>query len=277
MSNLKNRVFTAAIIGLVVIGGIFLDPHAAIILFGLVNVLCLKEWNTLLNNKALKSSNFFHSSFFIILIGSLFYLLLIFKDILFPDIPFELILIPALFLLLLKELFINSGAPFHFMSLHILGLIWISLPLGLLIKSGHIEGAYNPWLILGILLLIWTNDIMAYFTGKNFGKTPLFKRVSPNKTWEGSLGGVVFCLILGALLAFYLPALDKSSWIIIALIAALMGGLGDLLESLLKRHFAVKDSGSLLPGHGGFLDRFDALLFAIPFVYWFLLLKSHLS
>jgi phosphatidate cytidylyltransferase len=134
---------------------------------------------------------------------------------------------------------------------------------------------------LTIIFSIWINDTMAYLVGSFIGKTPL-SPISPKKTWEGTIGGVILAIIVAGLLASYLfsdillPAwhirIPQYHWYIIAAIAAIMGTLGDLLESKLKRMAGVKDSGSIMPGHGGFLDRFDSLLLATPFVWLYLIL-----
>lgn len=128
---------------------------------------------------------------------------------------------------------------------------------------------YSPLLPCAILFSIWINDTMAYMVGSFIGKTP-FSKISPKKTWEGTIGGALLCVIVIALLGYFIPAAQSISWkhwLAIAAICAVFGTLGDLLESKLKRMADVKDSGSFMPGHGGFLDRFDSLLVATPFVW----------
>jgi len=126
-------------------------------------------------------------------------------------------------------------------------------------------GNYEPLSLLGIIFLIWTNDSFAYFTGSLIGKTKLFERISPGKTWEGFFGGLFFCLGMGLLIGTYLENIPK--WILFALIMSVFGTVGDLVESHMKRLAGMKDSGKILPGHGGVLDRFDALIFATPFIF----------
>ena len=123
-----------------------------------------------------------------------------------------------------------------------------------------------------IIFSIWINDTMAYIVGSLIGKTP-FSSISPKKTWEGTIGGALLCVLVITLAGAYIPALQKlhwSHWMVISLLCAVFGTLGDLFESWLKRRAGVKDSGSFLPGHGGFLDRFDSLLFAAPAVWFYL-------
>lgn len=152
-----------------------------------------------------------------------------------------------------------------------LGLLYITLPLFLMLwmrlnNFNNLPGNYLKVIPCGIVFSIWINDTMAYIVGSLIGKTPL-SSISPKKTREGTIGGAILCVIVisvaGSLTAFY----SVNTWIVISLFCAVFGTLGDLLESKLKRMAAVKDSGTLMPGHGGFLDRFDSMLVAIPFVF----------
>ena len=138
---------------------------------------------------------------------------------------------------------------------------------------------YNPKIIIGLLILIWTNDTFAYIVGKSIGKHKLFEKISPKKTIEGFFGGLIFAIFAGYLISSYLikPSAqfsDKSIliWMIIAAIVGVIGTVGDLIESKFKRIAGVKDSGKIMPGHGGVLDRFDGYLLALPMVYTFVYL-----
>jgi phosphatidate cytidylyltransferase len=132
--------------------------------------------------------------------------------------------------------------------------------------------AYSPAWILYTCYLVWTYDTMAYVSGRLAGKHPLWERISPGKTWEGSIGGAVFALLLAIVLSRFIPALTLPGWAGLAMVVVVFGTLGDLFESWLKRRTGNKDSGRLLPGHGGILDRFDSLLMATPFVTVYLIL-----
>ena len=128
---------------------------------------------------------------------------------------------------------------------------------------------YGALIPCGVVFAIWINDTMQYVVGSLIGKTP-FSAISPKKTWEGTIGGSLLCVVTIALLAYFIPVAKVytvTNWAIIALIAAVTGTLGDLLESKLKRLANIKDSGQIMPGHGGFLDRFDSLVIAVPFVW----------
>ena len=166
------------------------------------------------------------------------------------------------------------------------GMIYITMPILMMMNLGiewriytagnTNEIIYDRLIPCSILFSIWINDTMAYLVGSFIGKTPLTK-ISPKKTWEGTIGGIALCIVTIALLGYYIPAakvIAVRHWIAIAALCAIFGTIGDLFESKLKRKADVKDSGSFMPGHGGFLDRFDSLLFAVPavwvYVYFFL-------
>ena len=153
-----------------------------------------------------------------------------------------------------------------------LQLIYLVLPFYFLISIPFIFGDYQPEILICILIFIWVNDSFAYLVGKNFGKNKLFKSVSPKKTIEGFIGGLVFSLIA----AFFITQQHNNQkitlldWMIIAAILSIIGTIGDLIESKFKRQANIKDSGNIMPGHGGLLDRLDSLFFAAPFVYLYL-------
>lgn len=138
-------------------------------------------------------------------------------------------------------------------------------------QNGTLE-AYSPAWILYVCSLIWTYDTMAYVSGRLTGKHPLWLRISPKKTWEGAIGGALFAIILAIALSRFNTVLSLQEWIGLAMVVVVFGTLGDFFESWLKRRTGKKDSGSLLPGHGGILDRFDSLLMATPFVSIYLIL-----
>jgi len=132
------------------------------------------------------------------------------------------------------------------------------------------ENQYKPEIILSILILIWTNDSFAFIVGKNLGKRKLFVSISPKKTIEGFFGGLIFSIATGSLISIYVSDYKFIDWIVIAVIVSVLGTIGDLIESKFKRQANIKDSGTIMPGHGGILDRFDSLLFVAPFVYLYI-------
>jgi phosphatidate cytidylyltransferase len=169
--------------------------------------------------------------------------------------------------------------PINYKTKNLLGLLYITLPVVLLImiRTENFSAGDNDLLKVipcGIIFSIWINDTMAYIVGSFIGKNPLSK-ISPKKTWEGTIGGIILCVVVITLIGHFAGYYSLQDWIAISSCCAIFGTLGDLLESKLKRMAAVKDSGDLMPGHGGFLDRFDSLLIAIPFVfaYYFLFMN----
>ncbi|MCL9805543.1 phosphatidate cytidylyltransferase [Flavobacterium amniphilum] len=134
-------------------------------------------------------------------------------------------------------------------------------------KIPIVKEGFVPSIIIGIFILIWTNDTFAYLVGKSMGKHKLFERISPKKTIEGFVGGMVFAILASILIAaYYVPAFSFTTWVLIAVIASIFGTVGDLVESKFKRLANVKDSGNIMPGHGGIYDRLDSIIFVAPFV-----------
>jgi len=153
------------------------------------------------------------------------------------------------------------------------GLLYISLTWGLFLSIDILSrDSIKPYYFsIFIILTIWINDTMAYIVGSLIGKTPLSK-ISPKKTWEGTIGGIILAVIvMGLIASSFRPSWNGFEWYLFAAVAAIAGTFGDLLESKLKRMAQIKDSGQIMPGHGGFLDRFDSLLLAIPFCWLFLI------
>lgn len=146
---------------------------------------------------------------------------------------------------------------------------YIILPFVFISKIPIGKHGYNPKIIISIFIIIWTNDTFAYIVGKSIGKNKLFEKISPKKTIEGFLGGFVFSILAGILISKYYTQASLSIWIIIAILVSVFGTLGDLIESKFKRMAKVKDSGAIMPGHGGVLDRLDSLIFVAPFIFLF--------
>lgn len=176
-------------------------------------------------------------------------------------------LVPVLYLTtFLVQLWHNDSEPFTTVGHTLLPSIWIMTPLALLNDVQSVGAG----LTMMIFILIWVNDSFAYMTGMLLGKHKMWERHSPNKTWEGTIGGVVFCIAAAIFFGpLFYPHIHIMEWAIIGLICSVVGTLGDLVESMFKRYCGVKDSGNIMPGHGGVLDRFDSILMAVPFVLLF--------
>lgn len=159
--------------------------------------------------------------------------------------------------------------PFTNIAFTFLGIFYVSVPFALLNICAFNDGSYNFEIVFGLLFILWASDTGAYFAGTFFGKRKLFERISPKKSWEGFFGGAFLALVFAYGLSQFFHTFTLAQWIVIGLIIIIGGTFGDLVESLLKRSIEIKDSGSALPGHGGFLDRFDGLLISMPFIVAF--------
>ena len=180
------------------------------------------------------------------------------------------LLLPTLFVC---ELFRRSATPLANLGATLLGVLYVAVPLSLLLYVPVLagDGVWRPETVLCYIFIIWANDVFAYLVGMTFGRHRLCARLSPKKSWEGFFGGLAGAVVTGLAAAY---ALDANYWVWggLALVASLSGVAGDLVESMFKREAGVKDSGQVIPGHGGVLDRFDALLLSAPYVFLYLLL-----
>ena len=161
--------------------------------------------------------------------------------------------------------------PFTGVAYTYLGIFYVAVPFSLLnLAVFSVDAVYHYEILVGCILILWASDTGAYFAGTRFGKTKLFERVSPKKSWEGFIGGAFSALIVAFVISNYFLVLEDWKWLVIAGIIIIAGTYGDLIESLFKRSIEIKDSGTVLPGHGGFMDRFDGLLLSAPFITAFL-------
>jgi phosphatidate cytidylyltransferase len=180
-------------------------------------------------------------------------------------------------LFLIKDLFSEKTIPLFSSKRFILTTFYLSSAFVFLILIAKQHEPYNPNILLGSFILVWVNDSFAYIVGKNFGKQKLFEKISPKKTVEGFLGGLFFSSLASYFIATFTNTLDFTSWLILSIIISVFGTLGDLIESKFKRQAKVKDSGVIMPGHGGLLDRLDSIIFAAPFIYLFLRILNYVS
>ncbi|MDD2286244.1 MAG: phosphatidate cytidylyltransferase [Paludibacter sp.] len=172
-------------------------------------------------------------------------------------------------LVLVVELYRKKNNPVHNWAYFLMGQILIALPFSLLNFILYID-TYHPLLLIAMFATIWINDTGAYLVGITIGKHRLFERISPKKSWEGFIGGAITSLISGYVFSLFVPEVSLISWLFFSQIVVVFGTFGDLLESLLKRTVQVKDSGNVIPGHGGLLDRFDSMLLVAPVIFVYL-------
>lgn len=174
-------------------------------------------------------------------------------------------------------LFSNATVKNDVVSKYIYLIGYVVIPFVLITKLPLGKIGYNPKIIISIFVLVWTNDTFAYIVGKSIGKHKLFEKISPKKTIEGFLGGLIFAAVGGFLIAREYIGEDVVKWVAIAVLVSIFGTLGDLIESKFKRVANKKDSGTVMPGHGGLLDRLDSIIFAMPIIFLFYQISSYVS
>ncbi len=270
MKNLFTRTLSGAIYVALILVSIFWGPMAFSFLLFAFLILSLREFLILAKRGGLKLP-----AGFIYLTGVISYGLVAMLSLGYAPLKILVLIIPLVSALFVFELYGNLKTPIQNISFSILALIYIVMPLSLMnfffVKIDGIE-VYQKGLVLGFFIIIWVNDTFAYLSGMLLGRHKLFISISPNKTWQGTIGGAVFSLIAGWVFSIYFPWLDLELWLAYAAILIIFGTFGDLVESMFKRKLGIKDSGDIMPGHGGILDRLDSLLIAAPFIFVFIIL-----
>jgi phosphatidate cytidylyltransferase len=268
-----TRTASAAVFVFVLLSCVWYNSYSFIAFFTLVGFVGIYEFYKLSEKSDKKPQKFFGYALHILSVASVFFM---HRINLHQAKPYLLILILAGPLYLLVELFKEKKSVFNNPAV-VLSFLYVTLPCILLILLSGIYKSpdtinlnFHPQKVLGILFFIWINDTGAYLVGSFFGKHKLYEKISPNKTWEGTIGGIALCIAFSFVIAKLFPQLELKHWVIISIIVAVFGTLGDLVESMLKRLAGVKDTGNIMPGHGGVLDRFDSLLFSTPFVFCYL-------
>lgn len=276
---LMRRLMTAILFVIVMIGGLYGGRYSFVALFGVITALSLWEYHSMVLERyntrdvlrMLIGLGFGMTPYILSIILQLNLIksgsdnFIIFTSILF---------FPFIFLAFVYELFTASKQPFINIGLIVLGMIYIGAPFALLGFIAFDGDTFYANTVFGLLLMTWANDTGGYVVGSKFGKHKLMPRISPKKTWEGYGGGIVITILLSLILGYIFAGkenLDAIDWVVLALIVVVFGSIGDLVESMLKRSVKTKDSGNMLPGHGGVLDRFDAFIFLLPFAAAYLL------
>lgn len=270
MNNLATRSLTAVFFVIAMIGSALLGQLVFSVLLLFVTLLSLNEFISLVSNETNQPA-----LWPTIFVGGLTFCVFAVHAMGFITADWLLAILPFIFGFFILELWRNKANPFANIALSLIAIIYIALPFGLLMyffDPAYHSGPFHYGIVLGFLVILWLNDTGAYFVGSLIGKHKLFERISPGKTWEGSIGGALFALLTAWGLSFIFKQIDGLQWMILAVLIVISGTLGDLVESMLKRSLGIKDSGSILPGHGGLLDRFDAVLLSVPFVFVYLAL-----
>ena len=275
MKNLWVRMLSGAVLAAVVLGAVVWSQWSFGILLAALLVVGLSEFYTLAEKQGSKpqrivglvaglvlfAPNFAFISDDIQILGSA-------RQAFVCGLAFLLLSLPAMFIC---ELYRRQENPAANIGTTLMGVVYVALPLSVMCYFPMFGGgAWNPRVMVFYIFIIWANDVFAYLVGMSIGRHRLFERLSPKKSWEGFFGGIVGAVAMGLVAARVLEG-GYAAWAGLALVAAVSGVLGDLVESMFKRAAGVKDSGTLIPGHGGVLDRFDAMLLSAPFVFVYML------
>jgi len=273
MKELAIRAISGAIYVLLLVSSLYMQ-EASVALLALFGILSLVEFSSLIRLKAI-----FQYVIFVILYFAFCYLSLWRTDPSGTDEAIQILLVITIFvnLILIKDLFAEKRIPLFETKRYIATTFYLSSGFVFMLLISNYNHNFSPLLLLGSFILVWVNDSAAYLIGKNFGKQKLFPSISPKKTVEGFLGGLFFACISSYFIARYTGSLKFTNWLILAILVSVLGTFGELIESKFKRQAKVKDSGVIMPGHGGLLDRLDSIIFAAPFIYLFLRIIRYVS
>jgi len=269
LSSFLKRTISGALFIVLIIGGIILGRFSFFIVFFVLMELTLLEFFRITFKARVKPQYLYG----MVLGGLIFIMNHLFAIGMLGHYIF-LGIIPLILSIFLIELYRNHQKPIHNIAFTLLGIIYVAIPFSLLnyfalsYSSYHI--GYKTHILLGYFIMLWANDSGAYVVGLSIGKNRLFPRISPKKSWEGLVGGLFFTVLASWILSLVFIELSFFHWAVIGLITATTGIFGDLVESMFKRSVGVKDSGKIMPGHGGLLDRFDCVLISAPIVFVYL-------
>ena len=267
MKELVVRGLSGLLFVSILVFTLFSSMDAFDLLFFIIGFICMNEVKRLI---ALKS-------WFPYLLFPLLYYYMI---ILSPSEDIKNVLLAGTLLVnlyLVRDVLLLKKIPMTGIKKHLIITAYMMGSLVFLALLPRASGGFDPKLMVGVFILIWSNDSFAYLVGKNFGKTKLLELISPKKTVEGALGGLAGSILAGIGIWLVTDHFTWYHWLLLAVVVTVFGTLGDLIQSKLKRQAGVKDSGNLLPGHGGLFDRMDSLIFAAPFAYTTIIILEHVS
>lgn len=262
---MKTRAITGFFFVAVMLASVLFGAYAFTAFFLILSVLTLLEFYKLVSTETVEPQSLLGS-----LLAVSLYIPLALWFLKGEPLLYILVAVPVTVSIIVYELFRNRSLPFHNIAYTFLGVLFAFLPFCFFVAAAFTDGEYSSHYPLAFLILLWSSDTGAYLAGTSMGRHKLFERHSPKKTWEGFAGGLFTSLLAAGIMSIYFRELPVQHWVAISIIIVVAGTLGDLSESMLKRSLSAKDSGSLLPGHGGLLDRFDGLLLAAPLVFVYL-------
>lgn len=266
LPNLAQRIITGVLGSAAIIFGVVFSDLTYFLVFFIICILSLLEFYNLTGLDGLVPQKTFGT-----ICGMAVFCISFFVERGDISHKFYYIIFPLVSFVYMIKLYKRfERKPFTNIAFTFLGIFYVSVPFSLLNIAAFENGRYNFEIIVGCLLILWATDTGAYFAGTYFGKSKLFERISPKKSWEGAVGGAALALVFAYGIGNFFQSLLMWQWMVIAAIIIVGGIYGDLVESLLKRSIEIKDSGDSLPGHGGFLDRFDGLLISAPSIVAFL-------
>lgn len=280
LKNFTIRTLSGAVLAAVLFGATLLSPWGYVALLAVITVIGIWEFYNLAAASGYSSQRVMGVALGVILFGfgaALFASFAISRSVaaemvILAALLYALVAIPTVFIC---ELFRNAEHPIANVATTLGGVLYVAFPMALMLAISLMlgDGAWNPWYALCYILTIWANDSFAYLTGMTIGRHRMCERISPKKSWEGFAGGVIAAIGFAALWGYLLDA-NVLIWAGMGAIIAVTGVAGDFVESLFKRSAGVKDSGAIMPGHGGVLDRFDALFISAPYVVLYLILVN---
>jgi phosphatidate cytidylyltransferase len=266
LDNLKQRLVYGFGGFALMMTGILGNEWTFGVVFLIISTVCLVEFYTILHQHAYQT--LFWQGIFAHIIGYIITFGVVMQY--FSPQYYAVLAVLSIGMNIQKLYDRDDERPFLAMALTWAGLLYVAVPFWALQWAVFCKGYYSYQVILGLFFLIWIHDVVAYFIGSQFGKTPLFARISPKKSWEGTFGGSLSVFILAYIITHYLQDLSTFAWFGVASIVVIFANYGDLAESMFKRSLHIKDASEYLPGHGGFLDRFDGILLISPLVAIFL-------
>lgn len=269
MKKLITRTATGIVLVLIMLTAVIAGQYSFAVLFLAIMAVGLKEFLKFYEQSEIKPNRWLSYLISFLMFGISFFVAK-------GEIggKYFLMLFPFFLLIMASELYRNKLKPIENITVTIFSVVYLALPLSfinfIVFSEINPENDYSPKLLIAMFILIWIYDSGAYLFGVSMGRHRLFERISPKKSWEGAIGGTFTALIGAYIISGYIPEIKVIHWIAISILTVISSTFGDLTESMFKRYFGVKDSGQILPGHGGILDRFDSLLFAGPVIFVYL-------